>query len=55
MIRSIAKHSLEKEKSALLWFIWQNDFLTRVFALKMDNFVLKAKLNKICKLNDLKN
>ena len=43
MIRNIANHSLEKKKSALLWFIWQNDFLSRVFALKMDDFVLKAK------------
>ena len=42
--RNITNHSLEKKKSALLRFIWQqNNFLSRVFSLKMDKFVLKVK------------
>ena len=45
--RNITNHGLEKKKSALLWFIWrQNNFLSRVFALKMDKFVLKVKPRK---------
>ena len=35
---------MEKKKSALLRFIWQqNNFLSRVFSLKIDKFVLKVK------------
>ena len=42
--RNIDNHSLEKKKSALLRFIrQQNIFLSRVFTLKMDKFVLKVK------------
>ena len=42
--RNIDNHSLEKKKSALLPFIRrQNNFLFRVFNLKMDKFVLKVK------------
>ena len=42
--RNIDNHSLEKKKSALLPFIrQQNNFLSRVFTLKMDKFVLKVK------------
>ena len=53
--RNITNHSLEKKKSALLRFIWrQNNFLSQVFALKADNFVLKVKPKKICKPNKLK-
>ena len=45
--RNITNHSLEKKKSAPLWFFWrQNNFLSRVFALKMDKFVLKVKPKK---------
>ena len=52
--RNITNHSLEKgkEKSSLFQCIWpQNDFLSHVLALEMDNFV---KPKKICKLNKLK-
>ena len=53
--RNITNHNLEKKKSALLRFIWQqNNFLSQVFALKVDNFVLKVKPRKICKPNKLK-
>ena len=46
---------LGKEKSALLRFVWRLNYsLSRVFALKMDNFVSKVKPKKICKLNKLK-
>ena len=42
--RNIDNHSSEKKKSALLPFIRrQNNFLFRVFNLKMDKFVLKVK------------
>ena len=42
--RNIDNHSLEKKKSALLRFIrQQNIFLSHVFTLKMDKFVLKVK------------
>jgi len=45
--RNITNHSLEKKKRALLQIIWrQNNFLSRVFALKMDKFVLKVKPKK---------
>ena len=46
--RNVTNHSLEKKKSALLnRFIWrQNNFLSRVFTLKMDKFVLKVKPKK---------
>ena len=45
--RNITNHSLEKKKSAPLWFVWrQNNFLSLVFALKMDKFVLKVKPKK---------
>ena len=41
------RNSLEKKKSTLLWLIWlQNNFLSRVSALKMDKFVLKVKPKK---------
>ena len=46
---------LKKEKHTLLQYIWQqNDFLSHIFTLKMDNFVLEVKPKKICKLNKLK-
>ena len=46
--RNNNQSQLAKEKSALLRYIlWQNDFLSRVFALKMANFVLKVKPKKI--------
>ena len=42
--RNIDNHTLEKKKSALLRFIWQqNNFLSHVFTLKMVKFVLKVK------------
>ena len=50
--RNITNHSLEKKKSALLRFIWrQNNFLSRVFTLKMDKSVLKVKpMEKPCSI-----
>ena len=54
MIRiNIANHYLKKKRSTLLRFIWwQNNFLSCVFALKMDKFVLKVKPKKkpICSI-----
>ena len=45
--RNITNHSFEEKKSALLLFIWQqHNFLSRVFALKVDKFVLKVKPKK---------
>ena len=45
--RNVTHHSFEKKKSTLLLFIWrQNHFLSRVFALKVDKFVLKVKPKK---------
>ena len=39
---------LRREKHAMLRFIWwQNNFLSSVFGLKMDNLVLKVKPKKI--------
>ena len=46
--RNITNHSFEEEKSTLkLLFIWQqHNFLSRVFALKVDKFVFKVKPKK---------
>ena len=45
--RNITNHSFEEKKSALLLFIWQqHNFLSRVFALKVDKFVFKVKPKK---------
>ena len=51
--RNITNHSLEKKKEPCLEGKILN-LPSRVLALKIDNFALKVKPKKICKLNKLK-
>jgi len=48
--RNITNHSLEKKKAPCFDLFWQqNNLLSSVFALKMDDFVLKVRFDSLIK------